>query len=83
VPQVSFFRARRSDSELRKPVSGMSMGAVLGQVETLHERPPDSSVNDERYFLVASQSGTDRRLGRQYVNGSVSARQPVGLPGCQ
>jgi len=31
---------------------------------------------------VASQSGADRRLGRQYVNGAFSARQPAGLPGC-
>jgi hypothetical protein len=34
-------------------------------------------------FRVASRSGTDRRLGRQYVNGAFSARQAAGLPVCQ
>jgi len=41
------------------------------------------SVGQGRYYLVASQSGSDRRLGRQYVNGAFSARQPAGLPVCQ
>jgi hypothetical protein len=54
-----------------------------GQVVTVHDWLPDPAVGQGRYYLVASQSGPDRRLGRQYVNGAFSARQPAGLPLCQ
>jgi hypothetical protein len=54
-----------------------------GQLVSVQDTLPDPPLGEGRYYLVASQSGADRRLGRQYVNGAFSARQPVGLPGCQ
>ena len=56
-----------------------SPGEVVSVADTL----PDPAVGEGRYYLVASRKGADRRLGRQYVNGSYSAREPAGLPGCQ
>jgi hypothetical protein len=53
-----------------------------GQVLTVPDALPDPAVGRGRYYLVASQSGPDRRLGRQYVNGTLSAREPAGLPVC-
>jgi hypothetical protein len=54
-----------------------------GQLVSDSDTLPDPAVGEGRYYLVASQNGTDRRLGRQYVNGAFSARQPAGLTGCQ
>jgi len=54
-----------------------------GQVVTVSDGLPDPAVGHGRYYLVASQSGQDRRLGRQFVNGAFSARPPALLPGCQ
>lgn len=54
-----------------------------GQIVSVADTLPDPAVGEGRYYLVASQSGADRRLGRQYLNGSFSARLPAGLPGCQ
>ena len=51
---------------------------VPGQVVSAPDSLPDPVVGEGRYYLVASQKGADRRLGRQYVNGAFSARQPVG-----
>lgn len=53
-----------------------------GQVVTVPDTLPDPAVGQGRYYLVASQSGQDRRLGRQYVNGAFSARDTAGLPEC-
>jgi len=54
-----------------------------GQLVSVADTLPDPAVGEGRYYLVASQSGPDRRLGRQYVNGGFSARQPGALPLCQ
>jgi hypothetical protein len=54
-----------------------------GQLVSVPDTLPDPPVGQGRYYLVASQNGADRRLGRQYVNGAFSARQPAGLPECQ
>jgi hypothetical protein len=54
-------------------------GQLVGMSDTL----PDPEVGQARYYVVASQSGTQRRLGRQYVNGAFSARDPGTLPVCQ
>jgi hypothetical protein len=54
-----------------------------GQVVSVPDTLPDPAVGDGRYYLVGSVSGADRRLGRQYVNGAFSARQPATLPACQ
>jgi hypothetical protein len=54
-----------------------------GQIVSVADTLADPPVGQGRYYLVASQSGSDRRLGRQYVNGAFSARQPAGLPVCQ
>jgi hypothetical protein len=54
-----------------------------GQLVSVADTLPNPPVGEGRYYLVASQSGSDRRLGRQNVNGAFSAREPAGLPGCQ
>jgi len=54
-----------------------------GQLVSVADTLPDPAVGEGRYYLVASQSGADRRLGRQYVNGAFSAREPARLPVCQ
>lgn len=54
-----------------------------GQVVTVADALPDPAVGHGRYYITASQSGPDRRLGRQYVNGAFSARSPEALPVCQ
>lgn len=56
---------------------------IPGQIVSVADALSDPPVGQGRYYLVASQSGADRRLGRQYVNGVFSARQPAGLPVCQ
>lgn len=54
-----------------------------GQVVTVADTLPDPAWGQGRYYIAASQHGTDRRLGRQYVNGAFSARDPGALPVCQ
>jgi hypothetical protein len=56
---------------------------VPGQLVSVPDTLPDPDVGEGRYYLVASHSGADRRLGRQFVNGAFSARVPTGLPVCQ
>jgi len=53
-----------------------------GQVVSVPDSLPDPAVGQGRYYITASQHGSDRRLGRQYVNGAFSARDPAGLPVC-
>jgi len=53
-----------------------------GQVVNVPDVLPDPAIGEGRYYLVASQSGADRRLGRQYVNGAFSARIPTSLSPC-
>ena len=54
-----------------------------GQIATVADSLSDPAVDEGRYYIVASQRGTDRRIGRQYVNGTFSARDPSTLPVCQ
>jgi hypothetical protein len=53
-----------------------------GQVVTVADTLPDPALGHGRYYLITSVSGLDRRLGRQYVNGAFSARDPASLPVC-
>lgn len=54
-----------------------------GQIVSIMDSLPDPPRGEARYYVVASQSGTQRRLGRQYVGGGFSARDPSTLPVCQ
>ncbi len=54
-----------------------------GQVITVADTLPDPPVGHGRYYLTASVNGLNRRLGRQYVNGAFSARDPSTLAVCQ
>jgi hypothetical protein len=54
-----------------------------GQVVTVGDALPDPAPGTGRYYLTASKSGADRRLGRQYINGQYLPRNPAGLPACQ
>ena len=54
-----------------------------GQIVTVADTLPDPTPGHARYYVMASQSGTHRRLGRQYVSGAFSARDPTALPVCQ
>jgi hypothetical protein len=54
-----------------------------GQLVSIADTLPDPQRGEARYYVVASQSGTQRRLGRQFVNGAFSARDPASLPICQ
>jgi hypothetical protein len=73
-----------SDWSQAQPLACSAATSPLpGQVVTVPDALPDPAVGRGRYYLVASQSGSDRRLGRQYVNGAFSARTPSGLPVCQ
>lgn len=56
---------------------------VPGQVVSVADTLPAPAVGEGRYYLVASKSEADRRLGRQYLNGAFTARQPASLPICQ
>jgi len=56
---------------------------IPGQLVTVPDTLPAPAIGEGRYYLVATQSGADRRLGRQYVNRAFSAREPTGLPICQ
>jgi len=60
-----------------------AMNPAAGKLVSVADTLPNPAVGEGRYYLVASQSGADRRLGRQYVNGGFSAREPSGLPVCQ
>lgn len=53
-----------------------------GQVLSVADTFPDPQVNEGRYYIVANVSGSDRRLGRQYIGGVFSARNPSALPTC-
>lgn len=56
---------------------------VPGQVVTVADTLPDPAPGDGRYYVIATQRGGDRRLGRQFVNGGFSARDPAALPVCR
>lgn len=60
-----------------------SANPAPGQIVSVADTLPNPAVGEGRYYLVAIQSGPDRRLGRQYVNGAFSAREPAGLLECQ
>jgi hypothetical protein len=54
-----------------------------GQQVTIADTLPNPAVGHGRYYLTASVNGSDRRLGRQYLNGAFSARNPASLPVCE
>jgi len=54
-----------------------------GETFSIPDALPDPPVSEGRYYVVANVSGSDRRLGRQYVAGTFSAREPSSLPICQ
>lgn len=56
---------------------------IPGQVVGVPDSLPDPPLGEGRYYLVASQSGSERRLGRQQRNGVFSARDPIALPVCR
>ena len=56
---------------------------VAGQSITVADTRPAPNPGEARYFVVATQSGSERRLGRQYVDGAFSARDPAALPVCR
>jgi hypothetical protein len=60
-----------------------AMSPAPGQVVTIADTLPDPPAGHGRYYLTASVNGADRRLGRQYVAGAFSARDPARLPVCQ
>ena len=54
-----------------------------GQLLSVDDALPEPALGAGRYYVVASQNGADRRLGRQYIEGAYSARNPSGLLACQ
>jgi len=67
-----------------QPVACMAAtNPTPGHLVSVMDTLPDPGVGEGRYYVLASESGVDRRLGRQYVNGAFSAREPTGLPMCQ
>jgi len=54
-----------------------------GQLMTIADTLADPVIGQGRYYVTASVNGSNRRLGRQYVNGAFSARDPATLPVCQ
>jgi hypothetical protein len=53
-----------------------------GQIVTVADTFPNPSVGQGRYYVTASQHGTDRRLGRQLIGQTMTARNPALLPVC-
>ncbi|HEY3175777.1 MAG TPA: hypothetical protein VGK94_08465 [Candidatus Polarisedimenticolia bacterium] len=53
-----------------------------GQVVTVPDTLPAPAAGEGRYYIAAATHGLDRRLGRQSVNGILSARDPSSLPTC-
>jgi hypothetical protein len=56
---------------------------IPGQLVRVADTLPDPDIGQARYYLVASQSGGQRRLGRQYAGAGFSAREPAGLTVCE
>jgi hypothetical protein len=42
-----------------------ALNPAPGKVVSIADAVPDPPVSEGRYYLVASQNGADRRLGRQ------------------
>ncbi len=59
-----------------------SVSPAPGQLVNATDTLPDPATGRARYYVVAGQNGTHRRLGRQYINGIFSARNPALLPVC-
>jgi hypothetical protein len=49
------------------------MRPAPGQLVSVDDTLPDPPLGSARYYLVASESGPDRRLGRHYVGGAFAA----------
>jgi hypothetical protein len=71
------------DWSLAKPLTcEAATNPAPGQVVTVADTLADPALDHGRYYITASVNGTDRRLGRQYVDGAFSARNPATLPVC-
>jgi len=69
-------------SQAQPMTCGAAVSPTPGQVVTVADTLPDPAVGEGRYYITAVQHGADRRLGRQYVNATFSARDPNPLPVC-
>ena len=82
-------RARTATADGRRRPTTEGVGPHIrasptpGQVVMVQDTLPDPPYGEGRYYITAWQHGADRRLGRQYVNGAFSARDPSTLPVCQ
>ncbi len=64
-------------------VCSAAVSPSRGQLVSFNDPLPDPPIGQARYYLTATQNGTQRRLGRQFVDGVFSARNPTILPICQ
>jgi hypothetical protein len=64
-------------------VCAAALNPSPGEIVNISDPLPAPLTGQATYYIAASQSGTQRRLGRQYVNGTFSARDPSALPVCQ
>lgn len=55
---------------------------VAGSMVSVADPRPSPAVGHASYYIVASQSGQERRLGRQALAGRLSAREAATLPAC-
>ena len=76
-------RSRPDWSQAQLLACSAAASPIPGQVVTIPDSLPDPAVGEGRYYITATRSGPDRRLGRRYVNGAFSARDPSSLPVCQ
>ncbi len=53
-----------------------------GERISLVDPQGDPPFGRGRYYVVATQSGGEERIGRQRLDGEVSGRPVLGLPGC-
>ena len=58
--------------------AGLSPGDTAAVADPL----PDPPANQARYYLAAVTGGTERRAGRERINGVLQARDASGLPLC-
>jgi hypothetical protein len=70
-------------SQAQPVTCSAAMSPTPGQVVSVADTLPDPPAGTGRYYVVASHNGAERRLGRQYVNGAFSSRNPAALPICQ
>lgn len=56
--------------------------AAPGDVVTVADPLPDPAAGEARYYLATVTSGTERRAGRQRLNGLLQGRPAAVLPSC-